>query len=110
MEVKREDLEAEQKVLREEQNNYKGQLENLLEHFNKQVAKVEVLQKEFVPSVHSSIQTPNQSQGTLVRGTVGSPMKLIKRPSPPLFSRADPPSKMRFKATGALNSHVEEAV
>ena len=82
-EAKSGGLEEEQKTLRGEQDDYRGQLENLLEHFNEQVAKVKALQKELVPSVHLSIQTPNQSQGTLVRGTVGSPIKLIKPPSLP---------------------------
>ena len=37
-EAKREELEDKQKLLRGEQNDYRGQLENLLEHFNEQVA------------------------------------------------------------------------
>ena len=89
-EPKREELEDEQKILRGEQNDYKGQLENLLEHFNEQVAKVELLQRESAPSVCSDIQTPNQAQGTLVGGTMGTPIKLINPPSLPLFSGADP--------------------
>ena len=42
-EAKREEFEDEQKILRGEQNDYMGQLENLLEHFNEQVAKVKLL-------------------------------------------------------------------
>ena len=116
-EAKRKELEAEQKVLREEQNDYRGQLENLLGHFNEQVAKIKALQKESVPSVCSSIQTPNQSQGTLIRGTAGSPFKLINPSSLPLVSGADPTpedeanyEQWLFWARGALNSHMEEAV
>ena len=33
-EAKREDLEDKEKLLRGEQNDYRGQLENFLEHFN----------------------------------------------------------------------------
>ena len=33
-EATREELEDEQKILRGEQNDYREQLENLLEHFN----------------------------------------------------------------------------
>ena len=79
--------------------------------------KVEELQKELVPSVPSSIQTPNQSQGTLVTGIVGSPIKLINPPSLPLFLEADHTPKDEtiyeqwlLQARGALNSHTEEAV
>ena len=92
-EAKREELEDEQKILRGEQNDYRGQLESSLEHFNEQVAKVKLLQRESASSVLSDIQTPNQSQGTLVRGTVGSPIKLINQPSIPLFSGVDPTPK-----------------
>ena len=55
-----------QKLLRGEQNDYRGQLENLLEWFNEQVAKVELLLKESTPTVHLDIHTPNPSQGILV--------------------------------------------
>ena len=36
-EAEREELEDKQKLLRREQNDYGGQLENLLEHFSQQV-------------------------------------------------------------------------
>ena len=62
MEAKRGELE-EQKIFRGEQNDYRGQLENLLQHFNEQVSKVEALQKELVLHVHPCIQTPDISQG-----------------------------------------------
>ena len=81
------------KSLGEEQNDYRGQLKSLLEHFNKQVDKVKLLQRESILSMYSAIQTPNQSEGTLVRGTVGSPIKLINPPSLPLFSGVDPTPK-----------------
>ena len=94
-----------------------GQLESLLEHFDKKVAKVEALQRVSVLSVCSDIQTPNQYQGTLVRGTSGHPVKLINPPSLPLFSGVDPTPKDEanykqwlFQTRGALNSHMEEAV
>ena len=89
----------------------------MLEHFNEQVAKVELLQRESAPSVYSEIQMPNQSQRTLVGGTMGTPIKLINPPSLPLFSGADPTPKDEanyeqwlFQARGALNFHTEEAV
>ena len=116
-EAKREELEDEQKILRGEQNDYKGQLENLLEHFNKQVVDVKLLQREFAPSVHSDIQTLNQSQGTLVGGTMRTRIKLINPLNLPLFSGADATPKDEanyeqwlFQARGVLNSHMEEAV
>ena len=116
-EAKRQQLEDEHKILRGEQNEYKGQLESSLEHFNEQVAKVKLLQRESAPSVLSDIQTPNQSQGTLVGGTMETPIKLINPPSLPLFSGADPTPKDEvnyeqwlFQARGTLNSHTEEAV
>ena len=92
-EAKTEELEDKQKLLTGEQNDYRGQLENLFECFNDQVAKVELLQNESAPSVHSDIQTPKPSQGTLVGGTMGTPIKLINPPSLPLFSGADPTPK-----------------
>ena len=72
-EAKTEELKDEQKILRGEQNDYMGQLENLLKSLNEQVAKVELLQRESAPSMCSDIQMPNQSQGTLVGGTMGTP-------------------------------------
>ena len=88
----------------------------MLEHFNEQVAKVKLLQRESAPSVHSDIQTPNQSQGTLVGGNMGTPIRLINPPSLPLFSGADPTPRDEayyeqwlFQARGALNFHTEEA-
>ena len=39
-EAKREELEDKQKLIRGEEKDYRGQLENLLEHFNEQVAMV----------------------------------------------------------------------
>ena len=92
-EAKKDKLEDKQKFLRGEKNDYTGQLEELLECFNEQVAKVKLLQNESTPSVHSDIHTPNWSQGTLVRGTMGTPVKLINLPRLPLFSWADPPPK-----------------
>ena len=64
-EAKREELEDEQKILRGEQNDYRGQLESLLKCFKEELAKVKLLQRELAPSVHLDIQTLNQSQGTL---------------------------------------------
>ena len=46
-----------------------------MEHFNDQVAKVELLQNESAPTVPSDIHTRNLSQGTLVGGTMGTPIK-----------------------------------
>ena len=92
-EAKREELEDKQKLLIGEQNDYRGQLENLLEQFNEQVAKAELLQNETAPTVCSDIHTPNPSQGTLVGGTIGIPVKLINLPNLPLFSGADPTPK-----------------
>ena len=116
-EAKREELEDDQKLLRGEQDDYRGQLENLLEHFNEQAANVELLWKESAPSVCSDIQTPNQSDGSLVGGTMGTPIKLINPSSLPLFSGADPTPKDEanyqqwlFQVRGALNSHTEEVV
>ena len=81
------------------------------------MAKVKLLWNESAPSVHSNIQTPNLSQGTLVGGTMGTPIKLINPPSLPLFSGADHTPKDEanyeqwlFQARGVLNSHTEEAV
>ena len=51
-EAKREELEDKQKLLRGVQNDYRGELENLLEHFNEQVAKVELPWNESALSVH----------------------------------------------------------
>ena len=76
------------------------------------MAKVKLLQRELAPGVHSDIQTPNQSQGTLVGGTMGTPIKMI---NPPSLSGADPTPKDEanyeqwlFQAKGALNSHTEK--
>ena len=88
----------------------------MLDHFNEQVAKVRALKKESVLSVCLSIQTPNQSQGTLVRGTAGSPIKLINPPSLPCSqeqtSLKDEANyeQWLFQAREALYSHMEEAV
>ena len=67
--------------------------------------------------VHPDIHTPNPSQGILVGGTMGTPVKLINLPRLPLFSGADPTPKDEanyeqwlLQAGGALNSHTEEAV
>ena len=71
--AKSEELKDEQKFLRGEQNDYRRQLENLFEHFNEQVAKVELLQRELALSMCSDIQMTNQYQGILVRGTMVLP-------------------------------------
>ena len=92
-EAKREELEDKQKLLRGEQNDYRGHLEDLLEHFNEQVAEVELLWNESTSTVHLDIHTGNPSQGTLVGGTMGTPVKLINLPSLPSFSGADPTPK-----------------
>ena len=57
------------------------------------MAKVGLLQNESAPTVHLDIHTPNLCQGTLVGGTMGTPIKLINPPSLPLFSGADPTPK-----------------
>ena len=75
------------------QNDYRGQLENLLEHFNEQVAKVKLLQRELAPSVCSDIQTSKSISRDLSRRDHGTPIKLINPPSLPLFSGADPTPK-----------------
>ena len=64
--TKREALEDKQNLLKGEQNNYRGQLEGLLEQFSEQVAKVELLLNESAPTVNPDTQTPNLPQGTLV--------------------------------------------
>ena len=92
-EAKIEELEDKQNLLRGKQNNYRGQLVDLLELFNEQVATVKLLQNESAPTVCPDIHTPNPSQGTLVGGTMGTPVKLINLPSLPLFSGADPTPK-----------------
>ena len=63
-EVKREELEDKQNLLRGEQNAYRCQLEDLLEQFNEQVTNVELLWNESAAMVHLDIHTPNLSQGT----------------------------------------------
>ena len=95
--LREKQLEDKQKLLRGEQNDYRGQLENLLDHFNEQVAKVKLLWNESIPTVHYDIHTPNLSQGTLVGGTMGTPIKLINLSSLPLFSGADPTPKDKAK-------------
>ena len=72
--AKRDELEDKQNLLRGEQNDYRGQLDVLLEHFNEQVAKVELLWNEYTPTVHLDVHTPNPSQGTIVGGTMGTPV------------------------------------
>ena len=57
------------------------------------MAKVKLLQNESTHTVHPDIHTPNPSQGTLVGGTMGTPVKLINLPSLPLFSGVDPTPK-----------------
>ena len=57
------------------------------------MAKVKLLQNESALSVCSDIHTPNPSQGTLVAGTMATPIKLFNPPSLPLFSGADPTPK-----------------
>ena len=81
-EAVREELEDKQKLLRGEQSDYRGQLEHLLECFNDHV---ELFHNESAPTVHSDIHTPNPSQGSLMGGTMGTPVKLTNPPSLPLF-------------------------
>ena len=57
------------------------------------MAKVELLWNESTPTVHPDIHTPYLSQGILVGGTMGTPVKLINLASLPLFSGADPTPK-----------------
>ena len=57
------------------------------------MAKVELLQNESAPTVLLDIHTPNPFQGTLVGGTMGTPVKLINLSSLPLFSETDPTPK-----------------
>ena len=57
------------------------------------MAEVKLLQNESAPTVCLDIHTPSQSQGTLVGGTMGTPVKLIYLPSFLLFSGADPTPK-----------------
>ena len=57
------------------------------------MAKAKLLWNESAPTVHLDIHTLNPSQGTLVGGTIGTPVKLINLPSLPLFSGADPTPK-----------------
>ena len=61
-----------------------------MEQFNEQVAKVKLLWNESAPTACLDIHTANPSQGTLVGGTIGTPVKLITLPSLPLFMGADP--------------------
>ena len=72
-EAKREELKDQQKILRGEQNDYRGQTENLLEHFNEQVAKVKQLQIESAPSVHSRHSNAKSISGDLGRRNHGNP-------------------------------------
>ena len=64
-----------------------------------------------------SIETPNQSQGTFIRGAVGSPIKLIKLPSLPPVLQSRPHSQWQgqlytvaIPGQGSVDSHMEEAL
>ena len=57
------------------------------------MAKVELLQNESTLMACPEIHTPNLSQGTLVGGTLETPIKLVNLPSLPLFCGADPTPK-----------------
>ena len=65
-------------------------------YFNEKVAKVKFLWNESTPTVHLDIHAPNPSQGTLVGGTMGTPVKLIYLSSLPLSSGEDLDPKMKL--------------